>query len=174
MKYLKNEFESIYTSYSDKVYSYIYMLVKDSGIAEELTQETFIKVYYHIDEFQGDSTLYTWITRIARNVSIDFIRKNNRFQFLKLDYFQLKSTEHSPTEVVLESERTKLLYSAIKTLKLSYQEVLILRKIKGFSIKEVAIILGWDETKVKNTTSRAMSALKKEILKRGVQFEDAI
>jgi RNA polymerase sigma-70 factor, ECF subfamily len=73
----------------------------------------------------------------------------------------------TPQKILLKGEEAKLLYESINKLKLEYQEVLILRKIKEFSIKEVSEILGWKESKVKTTTSRAMLALKKRIIKRG-------
>jgi len=174
MKNVGNEFERIYMEYSDKIFSYIFILVNDRTIAEDLTQETFIRVYHSLDRFKGESSIYTWITMIARNVSIDYLRRKNRFLFFKLEHFRLESQEQSPQDVLLKNERIRDLYNAIKKLKLSYQEVLILRKVKGFSIKETSIILGWDETKVKNTTTRALSRLRKELMKRGDYNEHAI
>ncbi|MGG1833286.1 sigma factor-like helix-turn-helix DNA-binding protein [Cytobacillus firmus] len=75
---------------------------------------------------------------------------------------------------MIKGEKVTLLYEAIRHLKLSYQEVLILRKIKEFSIKETAEILNWSENKVKITTSRALAALKKELQKRGEIHEELI
>lgn len=68
---------------------------------------------------------------------------------------------------MIKGEKVTLLYEAIRRLKLSYQEVLILRKIKEFSIKETAEILNWTENKVKITTSRALAPLKKNCRKGG-------
>jgi RNA polymerase sigma-70 factor, ECF subfamily len=174
MSRLSAEFEQIYMDHSDKIFSYIFLLVKDNGVAEDLTQDTFIKVYKSFEDFKGDSSIYTWIIKIARNTTIDYLKRKNRFAFFRINQFRLDSKESSPPEILLKNENVKILYDAIKSLKLNYQEVIILRKIKGFSIKEVSTILDWDETKVKNTTTRALAGLKKELMKRGEPNEKAL
>jgi RNA polymerase sigma-70 factor, ECF subfamily len=167
-------FESIYYEYSDKIYGYIFMYVNSKEIAEDLTQDTFIKAYKNWHQFNGESHIFTWLVRISRNVAIDYIRKRNRFKFFSIEKYQFDSGHDTPVEIMVKGEKTARLYDAIHSLKLSYQEVLILRKIKEFSIKETAQILGWNENKVKITTSRAMAALKKEMEKRGDTLEGVI
>lgn len=168
------QFQQLYEEYSDKVYSYLLLLTGKKETAEDLTQETFLKVYKHIHQFNGNSQIFTWLVKIARNVAIDYLRRGNRLRFFALDKFPVQACEPSPVEIIVKGEKTTLLYNAIRSLKLSYQEVLILRKIKEFSIKETAMILGWSENKVKITTSRAMAALKKELKRRGNFIEEII
>jgi RNA polymerase sigma-70 factor, ECF subfamily len=167
-------FQKVYEEYSDKVYGYLLLLTGKKEVAEDLTQETFLKVYKHYDQFNGDSQMFTWLVKIARNVAIDYLRRGNRLRFFSLDKYVVQSCQPSPVEIIVKGEKTTLLYKTIKSLKLSYQEVLILRKIKEFSIKETAMILGWSESKVKITTSRAMAALKKELKRRGELIEEII
>lgn len=173
-KYSAEIFEQIYTDYSDKLYGYIFLLVNDKELAEDLTQDTFVKAYKNINQFNGDSQMFTWLFRIARNVTIDYLRKKRLYQFFSIDKFQLESNQQAPLEIVLKGEKITILYEAIRNLKLNYQEVIILRKIKEFSIKETAEILNWNENKVKITTSRAITALKKELLKRRGRHEEVI
>ncbi|MBA4538609.1 sigma-70 family RNA polymerase sigma factor [Bacillus aquiflavi] len=165
-------FRGIYEEYSDKVYSYIFLLVKQKEIAEDLTQETFIRVYKHLNKFNGEAKMLTWIVKISRNVTIDYFRKNAKFKFSPIEKYQFISDDPTPTEIVMKGEKIVFLYKSIQQLKLSYQEVLILRKIKGFSIKETSEILGWNENKVKVTTSRAIQALKREMKKRSAFHEE--
>ncbi|MED3574651.1 RNA polymerase sigma factor [Cytobacillus praedii] len=167
-------FEHLYLEYSDKIFSYIYLLVNDKEVAEDLTQDTFIKAYRSLDQFNGESHLFTWLFRISRNVTIDYLRKRRLFTFFSIDKFQFESNQQNPLEIVMKGERVTILYEAIRNLKLSYQEVLILRKIKEFSIKETAEILNWNENRVKITTSRAIAALKKELMKRRESSEEVI
>ncbi|MED3554017.1 RNA polymerase sigma factor [Cytobacillus praedii] len=167
-------FEHLYLEYSDKIFSYIYLLVNDNEVAEDLTQDTFIKAYRSLDQFNGESHLFTWLFRISRNVTIDYLRKKRLFTFFSIDKFQFESNQQTPLEIVMKGERVTILYEAIRDLKLSYQEVLILRKIKEFSIKETAEILNWNENRVKITTSRAVAALKKELMKRRENSEEVI
>ncbi|WLR53739.1 RNA polymerase sigma factor [Mesobacillus subterraneus] len=167
-------FQEVYEEYSDKVYGYLLLLTGKKEVAEDLTQETFLRVYKHIHQFNGDSQIFTWIVKIARNVAIDHLRRRRRLRFFSLDKYVIESCQPSPVEIIVKGEKTSLLYKGIKALKLNYQEVLILRKIKEFSIKETAVILGWSESKVKITTSRAMAALKKELKRRGDIIEEII
>jgi RNA polymerase sigma-70 factor, ECF subfamily len=167
-------FEQLYQEYSDKIFSYIYLLVHDKEVAEDLTQDTFIKAYKNWDQFNGESHLFTWLFRISRNVTIDYLRKKRLLTFFSIEKYQFESNQQTPLEIVMKGERMTTLYEAIRNLKLSYQEVLILRKIKEFSIKETAEILNWNENRVKITTSRAIAALKKELTKRRENNEEFI
>ncbi|KOP84089.1 RNA polymerase sigma factor [Cytobacillus solani] len=167
-------FEKLYQEYSDKIFSYIYLLVNDREVAEDLTQDTFIKAYRNLDQFNGKSHLFTWLFRISRNVTIDYLRKKRLLTFFSIEKYQFESNQQTPLEIVMKGERITILYEAIRHLKLSYQEVLILRKIKEFSIKETAEILNWNENRVKITTSRAIAALKKELIKRRENNEEVI
>lgn len=169
-----NRFQEVYEDYSDKVYGYLLLLTGKKEVAEDLTQETFLKVYKHFHQFNGESQLFTWLVKIARNGAIDYLRRVNRLRFFSLDEYSIKSNQPSPVEIIVKGEKTFLLYKAIQSLKLSYREVLILRKIKEFSIRETAEILGCSESKVKITTSRAMGALKKELKRRGELSEEII
>ena len=79
-----------------------------------------------------------------------------------------------PEEVFRIKEESYELYKALEKLKDTYRKVIILRKIKGFSIEDTAKILGWTEGKVKSTLFRAIPALKKQIKKEGYFDEEAI
>lgn len=159
-----NHFELIYEQLSDKVYSYIYLLVGDSAVAEDLTQDTFVKVYNKLHTYKGDSSVSTWVFSIARNKTIDYIRRKQRLAFFSMGKKTFTDPTPTPGEIVEKGEEVERLYAAINQLKLEYKEVIILRKIKELSIKETAVVLGWKEEKVKLTTSRAYASLK-ELMK---------
>ncbi|MGE8204862.1 RNA polymerase sigma factor [Heyndrickxia sp. NPDC080065] len=169
---LNNDFEAIYLEYSDKVYSYIFLLVKNKELAEDLTQETFYKAYRKIHSFKEEASIYTWLIKIGRNLTYDFYRRRRVLSFFSIEKYNDKRVSNdTPQEIIIKGERVQILYEAIKKLKLEYQEVIILRKIKDFSIKEVSIILGWSEVKVKNTTSRAIVSLRKILSEKGEDFD---
>lgn len=168
------QFQIIYDQYSDKIFGYLLLLTGQKEVAEDLTQETFMKVYQNLHQFNGKSHIYTWLVKIARNTGLDYIRRRDRYRFFSMDKYPLKAKDPSPVEIIVKGEMTSNLYKAIQSLKMSYQEVLILRKIKEFSIRETGEILGWSENKVKITTSRAMNALKKELRRRGEANEEII
>ncbi|QQZ09317.1 RNA polymerase sigma factor [Heyndrickxia vini] len=168
-----NDFEEIYNQYSDKVYSYLFLLVKNKELAEDLTQETFYKAYKKRNTFKSESNISTWLIKIGRNLTYDFFRRKKLLKFLPIEKYQEKSIyNETPPEILIKGEEVEMVYRAINSLKLEYQEVIILRKIKEFSIKETSTILGWSEVRVKNTTVRAIAALRKNLSEKGAAFDE--
>ncbi len=166
--------EKWFADYFSSIYSYILLQVKDSHIAEDLTQETFLKVVSKEHQFKGQSSIKTWIFRIAYTTTMSYFRKRNPLSY----YFDTEylSTKHntSPEEITLLNSQQKQFYESLNKLKPSYQQVIILRRIQGFSTKEAASILHCSEGKVKMSLSRALTAFKKELEKGGFTNETLI
>ncbi|GAA0379674.1 RNA polymerase sigma factor [Bacillus horti] len=162
-----------YNEYSDAIFKFILMMTHDYQQAEDLTHETFIKAYRFHDSFNRNSSPKTWLYKIAHNVTIDALRMRKPILFIKT-ILQLIDPNPLPEEVVQIKEESRELYDALKRLKESYREVVILRKIKGFSTKETAEILHWSESKVKMTLSRAILALEKQLMREGYVNEKTV
>ncbi|TQR06760.1 RNA polymerase sigma factor [Psychrobacillus soli] len=162
------EMEQLYKDHSDRVYSYIYLLVRHKEFAEDLTQETFYKAYKGLNTFNKQASTATWLLKIARNVTYDYFRRKRVIQFFSFDKVQdLESNALSPEGRFEQKEQLARMYDSLRKLKKDYQEVLLLRKIQECSIKETAYILGWTEAKVKMKMTRALVALKKEFHQEG-------
>lgn len=160
-----------YDEYSVLLIKYLAKMLNDSYQAEDLMQETFVKAYQYVlnNEIEYPKT---FLFRIAHNLAVDHIRKQSPIQIVK-DFFMKDS--HPSTESILEvREESRELYEAIKALKPNYREVIILRKIEEFSIKETAAILNWSESKVKSTLFRATEALEKQLRKGGYVNETSL
>jgi RNA polymerase sigma-70 factor (ECF subfamily) len=163
--------EKWFDDYAETIYSYILVLVRNTHIAEDLTQETFMKVVANEHQFKGKSSVRTWIFRIAYTTTMSYFRKNKP-QTQYEDTLRLDSTSgFSAEEVTLQNSQQKQFYDALGSLKPSYQQIITLREIKGFSTKETASILKCSEGRVKMTLSRALSAFKKELEKGGITNE---
>lgn len=160
-----------YQQHGDSVFRYILLMVRDHQQAEDLTQETFIKAFRSYDSFERKANPKTWLFRIAHNVTIDFIRKQKPLELLKELVLLGKSANAAPEGIVEIKENSTELYDALGQLKAPYREVIVLRKIREFSIQETGEILNWSESKVKNTLSRALSALEKQLNKEGIIHE---
>lgn len=150
----------IYEEYSEAVYQFIYFLVGEEELAKDLTQETFLKAMNHFSGFRHDASEKTWLMKIARNLVYDHFRRKKVLKFIPFlqKHEQLERT-YVPERWLESKESQYQLYKALGQLPYQYREVIVLRKIEGFSIKESAKILGWNEAKVRNATERGMKKL---------------
>lgn len=153
------EMKELYETHADIVYRYIFLLVRNKEVAEDLTQETFMKVLQHFHHFQHKSNVSTWIIKIAKNTTYDYFRKQRFPAIFKSNEGNSPSSEES----LIQKTEIEMLYKALFRLKRDYQEVIILRKINEFSINETAHILGWSENKVKAKLARALQKLRTEM-----------
>lgn len=165
----KQQIEQWYSMYSEQILKYVALMLKDFQQAEDITHETFINAYDHLDSFEGRSNPKTWLFTIAHNSTLDYLRKHKPILFLKNTF--IKSTEPSPEQFVQIEENALELYRALYQLKQKHREVIVLRKIKGFSISETSRILGIKENTVKSILHRALIALEKGLIKEGYCHE---
>lgn len=136
-------------------------MIEQQETAEDLMQETFIKAFLSKNQVEHQDKIHSWLFSIAKNTTIDFIRKQQKFQYeicLNKDWKKINAI---PEDQFIQGEGVTALYQAMNHLKTNYRRVLVLRKIKEFTIKETAEILGWSEEKVRITTTRAIKSLKK-------------
>ncbi|WP_205854537.1 RNA polymerase sigma factor [Planococcus halotolerans] len=161
---MNQQIENYYHEHSDRVYRYIFLLVRNKENAEDLTQETFYKAHKGMSSFNGEASPATWLLKIARNVTFDYFRKKRIIQFFSWgDEHDQEASSIAPDASAEKKEQILELYDAINRLKKDYRDVIILRKIQEFPIKDTAYILGWTEAKVKTKSGRAMEALKQEL-----------
>ncbi|QOY37757.1 RNA polymerase sigma factor SigX [Anaerobacillus isosaccharinicus] len=163
---MNEEFERLYETYHHSLFQFLFYMVRNRQIAEELVQEVYIKVFNSYSSFKGDSSEKTWLYSIARHVGVDWIRSQNRkkrkflgiFELSEKEY-QIRDAEPLPDEIVLEREEMKEVYQMLGKCSFDQQQVIILRYIEALSISETANILGWTESKVKTTQHRAIKSL---------------
>ncbi|MEC2078430.1 RNA polymerase sigma factor [Metabacillus fastidiosus] len=160
-----------YDQYSKAVLTFILLIIKDYQQAEDLTHDTFVKAYLYYDSFKYHSNEKTWLFSIAHNLTVDFLRKRKPSILFKEFFLSQKENKPLPEEIIKIKENSYELYKALDEIKDTYKKVIILRKIKGFSIEDTAKILGWSESKVKSTLFRAMKVLKKQLIKEGFLYE---
>ncbi|MFJ5770357.1 RNA polymerase sigma factor [Psychrobacillus sp. NPDC093180] len=169
------EMEQLYKEYSDRVYSYIYFLVRHKECAEDLTQETFYRAYKGMASFQKQASTATWLLKIARNVTYDYFRRKRIIKFFSFEKaHDLETNALTPENQLEQKEQLVKMYDSLSKLKKDYQEVLLLRKVQECSIQETAYILGWTEAKVKMKMARAFEALKKEFHQEGGHADGTI
>lgn len=154
------DFNELYEAHFQRIYQYIYYMVSDAGLAEDLTQETFLRVYK--GKFRQEAAMSTYIRQIARNLVYDHYRKKALIKWLPFQKKHEGKAEHFvPHDWILQSEDRRLLYEALQSLKTEHREVLIYRKIEELSLEETCEILGRSAMKVANTQRSAMKALER-------------
>lgn len=154
--------EEIFYLHNHTIFKYLYYLLNDEKLAEDCTQETFVRYLNHHQTIKEGADL-AWLRCTARNLAYDHYRRKRIIQFVPFLQQHEEQASPSPHQWLMQREDAKILYLAIRKLKITYRDVIILRKIEGLSIEETCAILGWNEGKVKNTLKRALIALKKQL-----------
>lgn len=156
--------EELYTTYHNGIYQFIYFLVGDEALAQDLTQDTFVKAMQSTSVYRQQASEKTWLMKIARNCVYDQFRRKKLVKFIPFlkEHEQIDYT-YCPEQWLQEKTDQYKLYEALGQLPHTYREAIVLRKIEGFSVKESAQILGWNEAKVKNATERGLKKLREQL-----------
>ena len=142
-------FNPIVRRYQEKVYDTIYRRVRHHETTEDLCQEVFLRAWRALPSFKGGSSFYGWLSRIAVNCSIDFLRRQNReivFGFTALpensdDVLDMAWTESSPDELLEAEEFRDILNEGVRRLPSVQRRVFNLCYRDGLRIREIALCL---------------------------------
>lgn len=152
---MKLKFEQVYQDQKDTVYGYLYYMTKNKQTAEDLSQETFLKVYLGMKKFNGDCSEKTWCLTIARNTFLSFARKKKP-ELLCEEYPELSGPcENMPEERVIEQENRQEIASAFAALNADDRTILLLRDYERLTYAEIAAVMGISEAVVKVRIYRA-------------------
>ncbi|MUU78235.1 RNA polymerase sigma factor [Winogradskyella endarachnes] len=145
-------FRELLNLYKERLYWHIRKIVLSHDDADDVLQNTFIKVYRSIDKFKGDSKLFSWLYRIATNESITLINKNaKRLQITDQDY-QTNAINNLSSDVYFEGDAIQLkLQKAIATLPQKQQIVFNMRYFEDLKYKDMAEILDTSEGALKSS-----------------------
>lgn len=161
----KEYFEEILSRYKNLIYSIVFKFLNSNDYANDLSQEIFIKIYRNLDKYSPKFKFSTWITKIATNHTIDYIRKK-KYEIVAIEEIDYKLIENSNPEIdFIKSEQIEELNGLIKKLPEIYSVPLILYHKHGYSYQEISTIINEPLSKVKNRIFRARKLLKEELLK---------
>ena len=142
------DFDNIYEEYFDRVYYKVLSVVKNDDDAEDICQETFISVYKNLSKFREESNIYTWIYRIAINKTYDFFKKRKIEFEINDDVLSLPEDVNFDTKVILQ-EKLKLISD-------KEREIVILKDIYGYRLKEIAEMKNMNLSTVKSVYYKAL------------------
>jgi RNA polymerase sigma-70 factor (ECF subfamily) len=168
--------ERLVLKYQNRIYNVILKICADPDDAAELTQETFVKVIENLDKFEGRSGFYTWIFRIAVNLTLNYCQRNSKLAFRSLDaeqqqqddnnvrqvlkYFLSDDRSPDPATEVQNKELYRIAAKALMGLDEAHRAVIVLRDIEGMSYARIAEVLDIELGTVRSRLSRARSKMR--------------
>ena len=154
-------FKELVSCYKERLYWHIRNLTKNHDDTDDVLQNTFIKVYKNIDEFHGDSLLYSWMYRIATNEALTFLKQKAKRLHLTSEELQNKLVENIESDVYFEGDQIQLkLQKAIATLPQKQQQVFNMKYFQELKYREISEILGTSEGALKASYHIAAKKIK--------------
>jgi RNA polymerase sigma-70 factor (ECF subfamily) len=174
-------FDEIVARYKNKIYNYVYRMIGNCEDADDLTQEAFVKMYLALDTFRNQSSLSTWLYRIAGNLCIDSHRKRVRRETgfggtvtsldepIGGDGFEegfgrdVGDVTFEPSKVLAQSEMDAQIQLALSKLPNKMRSVVVLHDIEGLQYEEIAVVVGCPLGTVKSRLFNARTALREHL-----------
>ena len=153
----------IYKDYYRAMYNTSLRILKDEFEAEDIMQEAFLTAFAKLDTFIGEVTFGAWLKRIVINKSLTQLKKNNKYQDVKMEVIKDTSIEIEDAIDYTSLHASKVL-ERLNSLKDNYRVVLTLNLIEGYDYEEIAQILGYTNENVRTTISRAKKKLKQQLV----------
>lgn len=167
-------YQELMEKYYQMIYRLIYQIIKNREETEDLVQDSFMKAFRALPEFDPQYAFSTWLYKIAYNTCIDTIRKR-KLKIVSLDHplresenqsplsSEMKNEQLSPEETLLFSEKQKHLQKAIEKLPEIYRQVIILRHQEELSYEQISEMLALPVGTIKARIFRAREMLKKAL-----------
>jgi RNA polymerase sigma-70 factor, ECF subfamily len=166
-------FGELVRRYEGKIFRLAQHVTQNREDAEDVLQETFMKAYEHLDQFQGNSKFYTWIVRIAVNQALMKLRRRKTDKSVSLDETidtgedtivrEIAAWDENPEQRFSREELGSILGTAIQSLDTPYRSVFVLRDIDELSTEETADALGLSIPAVKSRLLRARLQLRERL-----------
>lgn len=166
-----NELVEIIDAYYEGLSLYLNSIVNNICEAEEIMQDTFVKLATKKPKFNGKCEFKTWLYTIARNCALDYIRHRSRFSDKSIDEcFYLSDEADIEKQYLLEEQKIEL-HKTMKKLKPEYFQVLYLMYFEDFNTENISKIMHKSKRQIGDLIYRAKKSLKSILEKAGFQYE---
>jgi RNA polymerase sigma-70 factor, ECF subfamily len=163
------DFTLIFSRYKVRIYNYVIKMVSDRMTAEDIVQNTFLKLYENMNNIQHKESINFWLFRTARNEIYGWYRKKKSFKRVfdpsDLEDLQIDSGYDLPDQIEIK-EISALLKSELGLLPDNQKEVFVLKEYGGLSYKEISEIMGTDENLVKSRLFKVRQKLTERLSKK--------
>ena len=163
-------FEVIVDRYKNRLLNFVYRFVKDYDVAEDIVQETFLRVFRKRRDYKAIANFSTWIFTIAGNLAKSELRRRKRWRFLSINAtddeektFDIQDPGMIPDRIAAVRIMNENIEKSIATLQNKYKEALILRDIEGMSYQQIAEVIGVPVGTVKSRVNRARLKMQKKL-----------
>ncbi|MET8424088.1 MULTISPECIES: RNA polymerase sigma factor SigE [unclassified Nocardia] len=162
--------DELVREHADRVYRLAYRLTGDPQDAEDLTQETFIRVFRSLQNYQP-GTFEGWLHRITTNLFLDMVRRRNRIRMEALpeDYDRVPSEGPGPEQAYHDANLDPDLQSALDSLAPEFRAAVVLCDIEGLSYEEIGATLGVKLGTVRSRIHRGRQALREHLEHNGIE-----
>lgn len=164
----RNSFGQLVLRYEKRLWKVIYRFVRDRELADDLTQESFLRAYERLDQFDPSRRFGPWLFRIGVNLTLDFLRKRKRRGWVSM--FSELSHEHQAEPVAQDTRDNDDLKQEVRLvldeIPEKYRTVLILRELENFSTTEISAILNRKEATIRWRLAEARQLFQKLWYKR--------
>lgn len=152
-------FEETYKSYFHNVFLFVCSLTPDRNLAEEVTQETFLKAMQNIEKFDGRKDILAWLFTIARNTFISHCRRQKHLTEQPV----AERYEDTMLENLMDREQADIIYSLLHRMKEPYKEVFTLRVLGELSFQRIGHIFGKSDAWARVTYYRAKTMIAEQM-----------
>jgi RNA polymerase sigma-70 factor (ECF subfamily) len=154
-------FEQLFEKYSDNIYGVAFNYTKSAEVAEEVTQDVFVKLWFKRKSLATLQSLENYLFIIARNHIINIFNRNKKDKnFIEHILHHFEENNATPEDILLFKESQELIAQAIATLTHQQQMVYELRRIQGLSLEEVAVKMEISRNTARNHLNRALQNIR--------------
>ena len=168
----KEGLAEIIRTHRDSLTLYIFSIVGDMNLAEEIMEDTFVKIYVKKPKYSEKSSFKTWLFSIGKHTAADHIRRKSRITVNSYDSIIDISDEENLEHSAIKNEEKRTLHKAIQRLKPDYEQVLYLTFFEEFTNEETARIMNKTNKQIRNLLYNAKKALKAELEEEGFVYEN--
>jgi len=156
-------FDELVNKHKDRIYRLAYKMLGGEYEVDDVTQEVFLKVYRSIGKFRYQSSFSTWLTQIAVNHCMNYLKSQRKFKLLPSGLFSKRSSVVSPQAMAERNEKCERVCRAINDLPLKQKAVIIMYYFEDYSCEEIAEIMNCSVGTVKSRLFYARMELKKQL-----------
>ena len=150
------------------VFRYVMTLTRNENEADDITQETFLRAIRNSDKFSNDSSLYTWLCTIAKNVWLNKIKAGKKEMLSDFTEYEQESGEIPLEQLVAEKDTAFYIHKALHSLSEPYKEVFSLRIFGELNFREISDLFGKTESWARVTFYRAKKLIIEKLRKDGI------